>query len=158
MGWRDLIVKSQPREEAQATPLRGGFEDFEDFEPRYEIKSSLFIENSIQNSNPQETSSKSSKPSPLDVVPTAPTPPLRSGWLVAYRDATGRLRGGADERDHGTVARCTWTGSAWTVRLTNGDELPLRRITAVAKTDATGRILAAWEVRHCGFDGEGRKA
>lgn len=84
-----------------------------------------------------------------------PEPPLQPGWLVAYRGPQGRLRGGCDERDAGTVVACEWNGTFWTVGLTNGETIPLQRITSVAKTDGAGKILAAWDVRAHGHDGEG---
>jgi len=84
-----------------------------------------------------------------------PEPPLQSGWLVAYRDAQGRLRGGCDEREAGTVAVCEWNGTGWMIQLTNGDTLPLRRIISVGKMDVDGYVIAAWTVRAHGFDGEG---
>ena len=83
-----------------------------------------------------------------------PEPPLQSGWLVAYRDAQGRLRGGCDEREAGTVAGCEWNGTGWTIHLLNETTLPLRSVTSVGKTDAQGQVVGAWEVKHHGFDGE----
>jgi hypothetical protein len=95
----------------------------------------------------------------ISITPTAkaeePCPPLLPGWLVAYRHRDGRLRGGCDEREAGTVTACHWDGTGWTVSLSNGDRFPLQRITAVSKTDAQGRVLAAWAVREHGFNGEG---
>lgn len=84
-----------------------------------------------------------------------PDPPLCAGWLVAYRDRQGRLRGGCDERNQGTVQACQWDGTTWTVMLTNGDCLPLSRIVSVGQTDSQGKVLAAWTVRAHGYDGEG---
>jgi len=83
-----------------------------------------------------------------------PEPPLKAGWSVAYKDRQGRLRGGSDEREAGTVAACERTGSSWLVTLTNGDRLPLAKIVGVVRTDAQGRIVAAWTTREHGFDGE----
>ena len=37
----------------------------------------------------------------------------KPGWLVVYRDQTGKLRGGADEREHGTVKECRWQRAGW---------------------------------------------
>lgn len=84
-----------------------------------------------------------------------PTEPLQSGWLVCYRDRAGRLAGGCDDRVNGTVQECRWDGGRWSVRLTNGETLPLSAITSVAKTERTGLILAAWAVREHDYDGEG---
>ena len=94
-------------------------------------------------------------PGKIQAITLPPDEPVLPGWLVVYRARDGRLAGGADDRQHGTVGSCAWTGAAWLVRLTNGDTLPLRRILSVGKTDATGRIVAAWNVREHGFDGEG---
>jgi len=91
----------------------------------------------------------------LTLPPDPPVEPLQPGWLVAYRDRTGRLAGGADDRAHGTVAGCTWDGSAWTVTLTDGQRLRLAAVLSVAKTDEAGQVLAAWSVRQHGYDGEG---
>lgn len=82
-----------------------------------------------------------------------PTTPLAPGWLVAYRDRQGVLCGGCDDRPHGTVQECQWSGMAWTVHLTDGQQLPLLSIRSVGKTDGEGRLVAAWTVRECGYDG-----
>lgn len=83
----------------------------------------------------------------------SPEAPLQPGWLVCYRDTMGKLRGGFDERDHGTVEACEWTGHAWTVFLTNGDQLALARIVSVGEM-VDGRLVAAWTVRGHGYDGD----
>lgn len=88
---------------------------------------------------------------PLDL----PVEPLAPGWLVAYRDQAGRLRGGSDEREVGTVQGCEWTGSGWIVTLTNGETMPLRRIVSVGQTDAAGQVIAAWSTREHGLNGRG---
>ena len=75
---------------------------------------------------------------------------------MVYRDRAGRLRGGDDERDHGTVARLEWVTGSWTVWLTNGESLPLSRVRAVSQTNGEGQIVAAWDVLGCGIDGHGR--
>ena len=80
-------------------------------------------------------------------------PPLGSGWLVVYRDRTGTLRGGTDERDHGTVKECRWNGAGWLVALASGATLSLSSIRAVGQINEEGRLLAAWTVRDHGFDG-----
>lgn len=85
-----------------------------------------------------------------------PESPLRSGWLVVYRDEQGRLRGGCEERTSGTVECCQWDGATWTVRLTNGYPLALVRVLAVGKTNAEGQLIAAWTVKEYGYDGEGK--
>ena len=84
-----------------------------------------------------------------------PAEPLQPGWLVTYRDRGGRLAGGCDDRANGTVAGCEWVGSGWLIRLTSGETLPLHMILSVGKTDAAGKIVAAWTVREHGYDGEG---
>lgn len=53
------------------------------------------------------------------------------------------------------VAHCNWTGRTWIVQLTNGMAIPLGRVACVGKTDASGKILAAWHVQRHGYDGEG---
>jgi hypothetical protein len=85
-----------------------------------------------------------------------PDAPLQPGWLVAYRDRQGRLRGGADERADGTVRGCRWDNGRWAVELMSGEVLPLSIVSAVSKTDASGAILSAWTVREHGYDGGGR--
>lgn len=42
------------------------------------------------------------------------------------------------------------------IALTNGESLPLGRIVSVGKTDAMGKVVAAWTVKQHGYDGEGR--
>lgn len=88
------------------------------------------------------------------IDPGQPSPPLQSGWSITYRDKAGRLRGGCDEREAGTVHECRWDTAGWIVLLTNGDLLPLQRIVSVGKTDWEGRIVSAWTVRSHGYNGE----
>jgi hypothetical protein len=147
----------------------GNFEDIEDFGPRYENESFLSLEDSLQNSKQQKTSPISSKPilaattkefppsAPAEVDQTTqePLPPLSPGWLVAYRDSAGRLCGGCDDRERGTVAACAWDGQTWLITLTSGDALPIRQVVSVGKTDGEGRVTAAWLVNTHGYDGEG---
>jgi len=73
---------------------------------------------------------------------------------VTYRDKTGKLCGGAEDREHGTVQECRWEGGQWTLHLADGQRLSLSHVVGVANTDASGRILAAWAVRAHGYDGE----
>ena len=94
-------------------------------------------------------------PCPALVKADLPIPPLKRGWLVAYRDELGRLRGGCDERDLGMVWSCQWDGSAWMILLLNGVTLPLRSVVSVAKVNGRGDVIAGWEVKACGYDGEG---
>ncbi|MEO7859822.1 MAG: hypothetical protein ABIU05_05165 [Nitrospirales bacterium] len=93
---------------------------------------------------------------PDPVAPEGPRPPLGVGSLIAYRDQYHRLRGGGDERDHGTVEACRWDKTMWTVVLTDGSLCPLSRIVSVGQTDEGGRIIAAWSTREHGVDGGGR--
>jgi len=88
-------------------------------------------------------------------VPDGQLAPLLPGWLVAYRDPQGRLRGGCDERESGTVQECQWNEQGWMVHLTDGQRLPLSTIRSVGRTDDVGKIVAAWTVRGHGFNGEG---
>jgi hypothetical protein len=87
--------------------------------------------------------------------PTQPIAPIKPGWLVVYRDRIGKLCGGFDDREHGTVRECRWNGAGWTVDLTDGQRMPLSMIRAIGQTDNKGRICAAWTVREHGFDGKG---
>src|SRR4051812_12046822 len=48
---------------------------------------------------------------------TLPEPPLQPCWLISYRDRTGHLRGGCDERDAGTVVTCHWGERGWEIIL-----------------------------------------
>lgn len=83
----------------------------------------------------------------------APAPPLAPGWLVVYRDRQWVLCGGCDDRQHGTVQECRWSGTAWTVHLTDGQQLPLISIRSVGKADSEGTLVAAWSIREHGYDG-----
>ncbi len=107
-------------------------------------------------SAPLSPPSISPEPSPTPLVPAAvqPTPPIQPGWVISWRDQFGRLIGGWDEPELGTVAECTWTGSTWRVQLTTGNEVALRRIVGVRKMRA-GECIAAWTTREHGLDGEG---
>ena len=92
----------------------------------------------------------------LQAITLPPDEPLQPGWLVVYRDRAGRLAGGCDDRQGGTVQSCTWDGSTWTAILTDGQRLRLSAVLSVAKTGQYGQVLAAWSVREHGYDGEGR--
>ncbi|TKB64002.1 MAG: hypothetical protein E8D47_12190 [Nitrospira sp.] len=89
------------------------------------------------------------------VATPQPIPPIRPGWLVAYRDQRGALCGGCDDRQRGTVEVCRWNENKWTLCLTDGQEIPLSIVLSVGPTDEAGRIIAAWTVREHGYDGEG---
>ncbi len=76
-------------------------------------------------------------------------PPLLPGWLVAYWE---------QQRVHdGTVTQCNWTGRTWVVQLTTGVAIPLKWITSVGQTDTEGKVIAAWEIRAHGIDGERKR-
>ena len=98
-----------------------------------------------------EVSAKITPPDSAD----EPTPPLQAGWLVVYMDYQGKLAGGSDDPDTGTVEACRWDENGWTLCLTDGQEMPLSIIRSVGQTDAAGQIVAAWTVREHGYDGEG---
>jgi hypothetical protein len=83
-------------------------------------------------------------------------PPLQAGWLVVYRDRAGKLRGAADEREHGTVKECRRQGAGWVVMLTSGEHLSLSIIRAVGQTSEREELQAAWSVREHGYDGQGK--
>ena len=95
-------------------------------------------------------------PGKLQAITLPPAEPLQPGWIVCYRDRAGRLAGGCDDRQGGTVQSCTWDGSTWTAILTDGQRLRLSAVLSVAKTGQYGQVLAAWSVREHGYDGEGR--
>ena len=82
-------------------------------------------------------------------------PPLLPGWLIVYRGPDGRLCGGCDDRIHGTVQACEWVAvrREFDVILTDGQKLRLRMIRSVAKTDASGQVVAAWTTEQHGFNG-----
>jgi hypothetical protein len=84
-------------------------------------------------------------------------PPLPRHCFVTYIDRYGRLHGGWDERATSTVKQCHGTGQACQVELSGGQLIPLRAIRAVGQTNPEGRLIAAWSVRGCGYDGEGTK-
>ena len=86
---------------------------------------------------------------------TDPTPPLLPGWLVTYRDRDGRLCGGADDRQHGTIERLEWipVHRTFEVILIGGQRLQLRQIRSIGQTDTTGKVIAAWTVEDHGHDG-----
>jgi hypothetical protein len=51
------------------------------------------------------------------------------------------------------VQSCTWDGAAWTVILTDRQQLPLTAIRSVGRTNAADDVVAAWTVREHGYDG-----
>jgi hypothetical protein len=149
MSWRDFIVTSQPGQTTLSPSREGDCVDIVDSVLSKEKKnSSSYKDSSPQILTPRNEATKTTKP-----PESIPLPPLCPGWLVAYRDRTGCLRGGCEERDAGTVETCRWDGSAWTVCLANGETVPLRRVVSVGKIDADGRLVAAWQVRAHGIDG-----
>ena len=87
--------------------------------------------------------------------PEEPTPPILPGWQIVYMDHVWKLAGGSDDPDHGTVDVCRWEGGAWTVHLTDGQQIPLSRIRSVGAVDWKGRCYGAWTVREHGYDGQG---
>ncbi len=95
-------------------------------------------------------------PLSTEAIPGAkpPASPIKPGWLVAYRGPGGKLRGGCDDREHGTVQTGERREAAWTFTLTDGTVLPARAIVSVAQVAQNGRIVAAWTVRNFGLDGE----
>lgn len=90
-------------------------------------------------------------------IPAAPDPPLQLGWLVTWRDQSGRLRGGALDRQAGTVTACHWSGRRWQVEVPNGSRFGLARVVGVAQTDDAGSVVAAWLIRSHGYDGDNRE-
>ena len=78
--------------------------------------------------------------------------PIQPGWLVAYRGPDGKLRGGCDDREHGTVETGERREAAWTFTLTDGTVLPAKAIVSVAKVATDGQVVAAWTVRDHGLE------
>ena len=101
------------------------------------------------------TNAPPAQPQAAPTEKTAPIPPLAPGWLVSYRDRTGALRGGCDDRAHGTVRECRWEGHGWSIQLTDGQRLRLSAIRSVGKPDSVGQIVSAWTVKEHGLDGTG---
>jgi len=104
---------------------------------------------------PDFTARVESRPEAAPSVVGYPRSPILPGWLIAWRDPSQRLRGGAAEREHGTVARTAYGSTGWLVHLTDGTVLTMAVMRSIASTDAQGAVTAAWEVRTCGLDGEG---
>jgi len=167
-NWRDYIVTSQrqARKRARVEPedsvvivgqsetcdQPGGTEQGDSVVSVICSKDSTLSVSSSTDSPPQILT-PNYKPTKLQ----NPEAPVQPGWLVAYRDKDYRLRGGCDEREHGTVEACEWNGHTWTVILTNGDQLPLVRIVSVGEM-VEGRLVAAWTTRDCGYNGEGKSS
>jgi hypothetical protein len=157
MSWRDFLPKSGSTVKTARSRPDSAYIAYSALEDKIERFSSS-IEESTLPSPLGAIPAKCAKPStPILPLTDTPVSPLRTGWLIVYRDEVWRLRGGNDERAAGTVRECCWNPYAgWTVVLTNGDRVPLRAVRAVSKTDTRGRILAAWTVREHGYDGDGR--
>lgn len=116
------------------------------------LSQSLHTHTSCQKSFPRATLDCDSK---CEDLLTVPEPPIRPGWVIAWRDSEERLRGGHDERAVGVVVNCVWDEQGWQVELPSGDRIPLQAVTSVAKVNARGKAIAAWLVREHGYDGEG---
>jgi hypothetical protein len=163
MGWRELLPQSRKTGDHQSSqmPKRGNIAHIADIALQEDKLSSYLLYRDSSQSTPIDAeSAKSAKPTSshtdTDKLPSEPViPPIQAGWLVVYHNAQGALCGGCLDRDHGTVESCSWDG-VWRVRLTDGTQLPLAVIRAVARTDKTGQVLAAWTVREHGYDGEER--
>ncbi len=170
--WRAMMRGSYSPTQYPQNPqkdLSGGHsEDIEDFEEGQTDKPDILADHgtvsvlSVPVSGiPTEISATQTDGSPLVPSPQypqnpqngsgvelgpRPEPPLCPGWKVAFRNQ-GQLQ-------DGIVSRCDGTGSAGTVHLTNGTALPLKWVTSVGKTDATGKVIAAWLTSRHRFDGE----
>lgn len=149
ISWRTLMAAPpelpRPTQYTQNTHnerIGGSFDHIEDIE-----QSETFERVALAARLPTQAVEVASLP----VLP--PALPLAPGWLVAYRDRHGVLCGGCDDRPHGTVQECRWGGVSWTVHLTDGQRLPLVNIRSVGKTNGEGKLVAAWTVRECGYDG-----
>ena len=117
-----------------------------------------------QNEHQQDTGQWRQEPSQADGCQSsasqaqlAPSPPaqVHAGWLVAFRDASGRLRGGWDEPEHATVKEVRHTAGGCCLTLVDGTVLKERQVVSVAETDAAGRVLAAWRTARFGLTGQG---
>lgn len=86
-----------------------------------------------------------------------PVPPLAPGMLIAWFDAARKLQGGAEHRAKGTVKSVEFTATGFVIVTEDGSRVPERRIVSVARTDATGHVIAAWLVRAYGLDGNKKR-
>jgi hypothetical protein len=157
VGWRDLLPQSSKTDDRRTfeTPKKSNTAHIADIALQEDKLSPIYIDKSSTQSPPIGAKSAQSAESIQSPTPSKiPIAPLQPGWLVVYRDAHGELSGGCLDRAHGTVEGCEWDGSRWTVSLTDGTKIPLRIILAVAETEHTGQVIAAWTVRDHGYDGK----
>ena len=62
---------------------------------------------------------------------------MEPGWLVAYHGPDGRLRGGCDDRDHGTIREERLSNAGSSVILTDGTVVPARAVYQSPSTEET---------------------
>lgn len=74
-------------------------------------------------------------------------PPIRPGWVVAYRGRSGLIEGSA------VVSAISGGDCGWTFTLSNGIKLHDTEILSVGAVE-NGRWLGAWTVRDWGLDGK----
>jgi hypothetical protein len=75
-----------------------------------------------------------------------PRPPLRPGWVVAFKDKHGRI-------DGGTVRGCSSVSGGWSITLSDGRTFRDREILSVGRIE-NGQWLASWTVKVWGLDGD----
>lgn len=73
-----------------------------------------------------------------------PKPPIRPGWVVAYRGKDGRI-------DGGTVKECKAISGGWAFTLGDGRQLRDREVLSVGQIEQ-GQWLKAWTVRDWGLE------
>lgn len=71
--------------------------------------------------------------------------PIRPGWVVSYRGASGQIQGG-------TVAEAVPSPHGWRFRLTSRVELSEQQVLSVARVEG-GRWFGAWTVAAHGLSG-----
>lgn len=73
--------------------------------------------------------------------------PIKPGWAVAFKGASGQILGGRVKTAHRQ-------GGTWVFELEDGLRLPEGKILSVARVEG-GKWLGAWSVREHGLSGEG---
>jgi hypothetical protein len=105
--------------------------------------------------NPPEKAGEAEHQRIDDSAACAPTRCPRQTRLVAYRGGDGKLHGGYDDPQHGTVRSRQYGSSGQTFTLTDGAVISAKSVVSVGNVDSEGRVIAAWTVRRWGLDGLG---